>query len=127
MPYFPQYVNATLVEFANYRTFAAPQAAITAASGDVITVKGVINNTTTSVVTLPEVALGGPVVVKLAGVFGVQAPVTIIPTVVDTVAGCLIDGVGSITLHNAGDQVQLASDGLQWWTISKAHNTNDTW
>ena len=136
MPVFPQYENATLVQFANYVKTAltgSAGASIAANSGDVQIVEvNVANVSGVALITLPPVALGGPVVVKYSSNnheadFGSAAVVTVVPQVIDTVAGTLINGYGSITLTNIGDEVVLASDGVQWWTISKAHNTHDTY
>jgi len=134
MPYFPQYPNAALVEYANYRTLkqgthvTAGAVAVAALAGDVINNVVVSGDASTYTVTLPEVALGGPVLVKVTGVFGqVSNSVVIIPTVADTVAGCLIDGFGSISLIQPNALVLLASDGTQWWIISRSHQTTDTW
>jgi hypothetical protein len=143
MPYFPQYSGAKLVEFANYRTItqgtnvshtSATNLAVTANPGDVINNVVVSGDASAYVVTLPPVAQGGPVQVKVSGIFGqVSNSVTIIPQVVDTVAGCLIEGFGSITLtqptsaSGSGSSVVLASDGLQWWIISRAVSTLNTW
>lgn len=137
MPFWPQYANAVLVENANYRQLTQgthvnhssnPLAACAAASGDVINNVVASGDATAYTVTLPSVALGGPVCVKVTGVFGqVSNTVTIIPQVVDTVAGCLIDGFGSIQLIQPNALVVLASDGTQWWIISRSHQTTDTW
>ena len=136
MPVFPQYANAKLVEFANYVVTVlagSAGASITALAGDVQIIEvNAVNVSGNAKVTLPEVALGGPVLVKFSSNnhdadFGTAATITVIPTVADTVAGCLIDGNGSITLSNIGDQAVFASDGTNWWLISKAHNTHDTY
>lgn len=128
MPYFPQYENALLVEFANYRSIAAGTAAVTASAGDVVVVKQSANVSTATTVTLPSVSLGGPVLVKLVGTFGTGAACHVVPAPQDVTATTevTIDGFNSVTLNNAGDQVVLASDGANWWLISKAHNTHDT-
>lgn len=137
MPVFPQYQNSLLVESANYRQLtqgthvshtANPLAACTAACGDVINNVVVSGDATAYTVTLPSVATGGPVLVKVTGTFGqVSNTVTIIPQVVDTVAGALIDGFGSIQLIQPNASVLLASDGTNWWIISRSHQTTDTW
>lgn len=134
MPYFPQYGNAVLVESANYRVFTqgthvtAGAVAIAAASGDVIINKVAAGDASTFTVTLPPVALGGPVAVKMTGARGnVSNTILVIPQVADTVAGCLIDGFGSITLLQVPEEFVLASDGAQWWSVSKFHLTTSTW
>ena len=135
MPVFPQYQSALLVQAGNYRLFtqgttvAAGVVTIAAACGDIITNKVVAGDASTYNVTLPSVALGGPVVVKVTGLIQGNASNTmvVVPQVVDTVAGCKIDGFGSISLVYPGDLYVLASDGTQWWTVSKAHTTTQTW
>lgn len=135
MPAWPQYMNSQLVEFANYRTFtqgtsvAAGNVAVAANPGDVIVNNVQAGDASTYTVTLPSVALGGPVEVKVVGAFGnVSNSVIIIPQVVDTVAGCQIDKTwNSLKLIQPNSSVVLASDGTQWWTIASRHNTVDTW
>ncbi len=134
MPVFPQYQNALIVQAGNYRLFtqgttvAAAPRAIAAAAGDIITNKVVTGDATVYTVTLPSVALGGPVVVKVTGFQGQASnQVIVIPQVVDTVAGCLIDGFGSVNVQYPGDCYVFASDGTQWWCISKFHTTTQTW
>ncbi len=136
MPNFPQYQNAALVAYATYSTTVltgSSGATITALAGSVVVVEvNAVNVSGTATVTLPEVALGGPVCVKFASTaegtaHGTAAQVTIIPTTVDTVAGCKIDGFGSVTLTALGDVVTLASDGTNWWLIDRFHNTIETW
>lgn len=143
MPYFPQYQNAVLVDNANYVQLtqgthvshtANPLAAYSANPGDIVTNVVVAGDATPYIITLPSVALGGPVMVKVQGAFGqVSNSVLIIPQVVDTVAGCKIEGFGSLkliqplTAAGTGTSIVLASDGLQWWIISRAFNTTDTW
>lgn len=127
----------SLCEGANYRLLTQgtgvnhssnPLAACAAASGDFITNKVVAGDATAYTVTLPFVANGGPVVVKVIGQFGcVSNTVTIIPQVADTVAGTLIDGFGSIQLVQPNALVALVSDGAQWWIVSRSHQTTDTW
>lgn len=134
MPVWPQYINADLVEAANYRVFTqgtsvtAGAQAIAANPGDVIINKVTAGDASTYTVTLPPVSQGGPVCVKMTGAPGnVSNTMIVIPQVVDTVAGCLIDGFGSIKLLQVPEEYILASDGTNWWTVSKAHNTNVTW
>ena len=137
MPDFPQYQNAALVEYANYRATVltgSAGASISANPGDVILVEvNAVNVSGTAAVRLPAVALGGPVLVKFTSTnantaFGTAAVVTIAPAVADVQAATevTIDGRNSIQLNNLGDQVVLASDGTNWWIIDKAHNTHDT-
>lgn len=120
MPQFPQYPNALLVESANYRTGLDANA--TAAAGDVC----VFTPTAARVLTLPAVAAGGPVCVVLAGTFGAGFGVKIVPSDSSQIEGIATGPVGSVLLNNAGDQVVLASDGTNWWAISKSHNTHDS-
>jgi hypothetical protein len=143
MPTYPQYANSQLVEYGNYLYLtqgtgvshsANPEATCAAAPGDIIINEVASGDATAYTVTLPEVALGGPVEVKVvaksgaaAGFGNVSNTVTIIPTVADTVAGCLIDGWGSIQLIQPNASVVLASDGTNWWIISRSHQTTDTW
>jgi hypothetical protein len=136
MPYFPQYQNAVLVEWANYVTTVltgSTGATISANAGDCQIIEvNAVNVSGTAKVTLPSVALGGPVLVKFASTaegtaHGTAAVVTIIPQVVDTVAGCKIDGFGSITLTALGDTLVLASDGTNWWAVNKFINSIETW
>jgi hypothetical protein len=140
MPSFPQYPNAVLVEAANYRQLtqgthvAAGAVAVAANAGDIINNVVAAGDASTYTVTLPPAALGGPVLVKVSGQFGcVSNSVVIIPQVADTVAGTKIEGFGSIkliqplTAAGTGTSVLLASDGTQWWIISRAFNTTDTW
>ncbi len=140
MPSFPQYPNAVLVEAANYRQLTqgtnvtAGAVAVAANAGDIINNVVAAGDASTYTVTLPPVVLGGPVLVKVSGKFGnVSNSVVIIPQVADTVAGTKIEGFGSIkliqplTAAGTGTSVLLASDGTQWWIISRAFNTTDTW
>jgi hypothetical protein len=132
---FPQYANAALVTTANYRTFTqgthvtAGAVAIAANPGDVIINQVASGDASTYTVTLPPVAQGGPVEVKVVGVVGQASnSVVIIPQVVDTVAGCKIDQQwNSLALIQPNSNVVLASDGTNWWLISSKHNTQDTW
>jgi hypothetical protein len=136
MPDFPQYQNAALVEYANYRSTVltgSAGATIAANPGDVILVEvNAANVSGTAAVRLPSVTLGGPVLVKFTSTvtttFGTAALVTIAPAVADVQAATevTIDGRNSLQLNNLGDQVVLASDGTNWWIIDKAHNTHDT-
>ena len=137
MPDFPQYQNAALVEYANYRQLnltGSTGGSITANPGDVINVTvNAVNVSGTATVTLPSVLLGGPVLVKFTHTngntaFGSAAIVRILPATADVNAPTevTIDGYNSLTLNNLGDQVLLASDGTNWWIIDKAHNTHDT-
>lgn len=137
MPYFPQYQNAQLVEYANYRSFVktgSSALAVAANSGDAILVEvNAVNVSGLTTVTLPSVALGGPVLVKFTSsnantAFGSAATVAIVPAAADVAAATevTIDGHNSILLNNLGDQVVLASDGSNWWIIDKYHNTHDT-
>ena len=137
MPDFPQYQNAALVEYANYRQLnltGSTGGSITANPGDVINVTvNAVNVSGTATVTLPSVLLGGPVLVKFAGdgntTFGSAAIVRVLPATADVNAATevTIDGYNSLTLTNVSDQVLLASDGSNWWIIDKAHNTHDTY
>src|ERR1035437_3459498 len=133
MPDFPQYQNAALVTYANYRTFlltGSAGATIAANSGDVILVEvEAVNVSGTAVVTLPSVVLGGPVLVKVVSgnhdtAFGTAARVRVQPATADVVT---IDGFNTLVLQNLGDQAVFASDGVNWWIIDKAHNTVDSW
>jgi hypothetical protein len=140
VPYFPQYSSATLVEYANYRslTQASGVTAYSANSGDFFTNSVLAGDATAYVITLPSVALGGPVAVKMAGVPGnVSNTVTVAVLGADYAAGCRIGGTGGYgsvkLIHNAasgqldGPLLILASDGTNWWIVSKAHSTVDTW
>jgi hypothetical protein len=123
---FPQYQNAAYVGYANYRT--GLDANVTATEGDVLEFTPTANRTAT----LPPVASGGPVLVRLGGTFGAGNFVRVVLSASDLASGVTIDGgakgpVNSIQLNNAGDQVVLASDGSNWWQINKCHNTHDTW
>lgn len=131
---FPAYGQSVNVTGGNIRvltqgtTVAAGTVAVAAAAGDVIINKVVSGDASTYNVTLPPVALGGPVVIKVTGLQGQASnKVVVVPQVVDTVAGCLIDGFGSIAAQYPGDVYVLASDGTQWWAISKFHTTTQTW
>lgn len=141
MPNFPQYQNAFLAEYATYRQLtqgthvshtANPATPCFANPGDVITNVVVAGDSTAYTVYLPAVTTGGPVIVKVTGV---PAPtgntVTISPLVSDTVAGVLIDGWANVVIANtAGGSnatVTFASDGSNWWIVSKSHSTTETW
>lgn len=136
MPDFPQYQNGVLVEYATYTTTVltgSAGATIAANSGDVRVIQvNAVNVSGTATITLPSVALGGPVLVKFTSndhdtAFGTAARVKIVPAAADVTAGALIDGYGSVTLQNLGDQAVFASDGTNWWVIDKSHNTTDSW
>lgn len=134
MPTWPQPQTALLVESANFRQLlqgthvAAGTVAVAAAAGDVINNVVVAGDASTYNVTLPPVNTGGPVAVKVTGVVGqVSNSVVIVPQVADTVAGCLIDGFGSIKLIQPNALLVLVSDGAQWWIVSRSHQTTDTW
>jgi len=137
MPDFPQYQNAELVEYASYKTTVltgSSGASITANPGDVIVVEVNVQNVSgTATVTLPAVALGGPVLVKFSStaagtVHGTAAVVSVVPAAADVTAGAKIDGsYGSVQLNNIADQVLFASDGTNWWIIDKYHNTHDSY
>ena len=138
MPDFPQYSQAALVPYANYRSTVltgSAGATIAANPGDVILVEvNAVDVSGTATVRLPSVALGGPVLVKFTSsnantAFGSAAVVSIAPAVADVQAATevTIDGRNSVTLNNLGDQAVLASDGSNWWVIDKSHNTHDTW
>lgn len=135
MPNFPQYANASLVEYANFRSLVltgSTGGSIAANSGDVILVEvNGVNVSGTGAVTLPPVALGGPVLVKYVSTkgktdFGSAVIVTVTPAATDVTAGVTVDGYYNLTLNNIGDQVLVASDGSNWWIIDAKHNTHDT-
>lgn len=113
MPIFPQYQNAVLVENAN---IVAKTASYTAVSGDF----AIVSPAAATVVTLPGVALGGPVAVKnLTGAYAVT---------VKSADGSTIDGIAGTTgfaLAKAYDTVVLVSDGSNWWSISGNLATNE--
>ena len=137
MPNFPQYQNAALVTYSNYRPFVlsgSAGATIAANAGDVILVQvNAINVSGVAAVRLPPVALGGPVLVKftstVTNTFGTAATVTVAPALADVQASTevTIDGRNAITLNNLGDEAVFASDGSNWWIIDKSHNTHDTY
>lgn len=136
MPTYPQYANAVLVTAANFvKTVltGSAGASISANSGDVQIIEvNAVNVSGTAVVTLPAAALGGPVLVKFSHsngntAFGTAARVRVAPNAADTAAGTLIDGFGTVIIQNLGDQLLLASDGVQWWSIEKELNTAETW
>jgi hypothetical protein len=138
MPDFPQYQNAQLVTYANYRPFlltGSAGATINANSGDCILVQvNAVNVSGVASVRLPSVALGGPVLVKFTSTnantaFGSAATVTVAPALTDVQAATevTIDGRNAITLNNLGDECVFASDGSNWWIIDKSHNTHDTY
>lgn len=140
MPVFPQYQNATLVANANYRslTQASGTTAYSANPGDFFTNSVLAGDATAYVITLPAVVTGGPVAVKLAGVPGNVSNTVVVQILgADYAAGSRIGGTGgygSIKLVHDGAAGQLdgpllilASDGTNWWIVSKAHSTVDTW
>lgn len=113
MPNFPQYQNATLVEYGSYFTHSATaSAAVTAASGDV----HIFNTAATgNTLALPLIALGGPV-----KVVNIHATGTIIvsPNAADVSA--VVNGGASYTVPAAGTgaaatQATFVSDGLTNW------------
>lgn len=135
---FPQYQKAELVPSANYVITVLSDAdspvAIIAASGDVqiVEINSHVITDPVATITLPDVAVGGPVCVKLSSIapstyFGSLAQVNVVPAPEDVADAVLINGYGSISLRNIGDVAVFASDGAQWWTIGKSHNTHDTW
>lgn len=130
MPTFPQYQNAQLVEFANYRELTDSVAAVQANSGDIIEIQFSVNGTNTVTVTLPPIALGGPVLLRRKGKIGDNRTGTLIliPSPVDVANGIGIGAYGEITVVNGGDEIVVASDGATTWVpISKYHNTHDSW
>ena len=136
MPYFPQYSGGVLVPNANYVVTVltgSTGATISANSGDIQLVEvNAANVSGTATITLPSVALGGPVLVKFTTTaaltyFGTAARVKVVPNSVDATAGAKIDGFNSIVLQNLGDQAVFASNGTTWWIIDKTHNTIDSW
>lgn len=140
MPTFPQYQSAALVQAANYRnlTQASGVTAYSANAGDFFTNSVLAGDATGYVITLPAVVNGGPVAVKMSGVPGnVSNTITVQVLGSDYAAGCRIGGTGGYgslkLIHNAaatqldGPLVILASDGTNWWIVSKAHSTVDTW
>lgn len=108
MPYYPQYMNAQLVEYAN---FTVQTSAYTAKSGDFV-----LANATSAAftVTLPAVALGGPVTVKKTD--SASHTVTIVTADGSTIDG--LTGATGIGLAAQYDTVELASDGTNWWVVS---------
>ena len=140
MPTFPQPLTGILTEAANYRslTQASGTTAYSANSGDFFTNAVLAGDATAYVVTLPAASLGGVVAVKMSGVPGnVSNTVTVQVLGADFAAGSRIGGTGGYgslkLIHNAaatqldGPLVILASDGTNWWLVSKAHSTVDTW
>ena len=124
------YPNSLLVESSN---FVAKSAAYTAAAGDVV-----VGNTGTSgagsagtfIVTLPAVALGGPVTVlnvNSTTVGGTIYVVTADGSTIDTQGGTIGTTIALITpsvYGTAGADVGLrarntfASDGTSWWRVA---------
>jgi hypothetical protein len=125
MPHFPQYQNASLVTYSNYRKVSVNTAAN---PGDVIIATAAVT------ITLPPVAFGGPVLVKNGTAFGSGHAVTVNLAATDVTASVVLDAGaagtinGGLVLTNAGDQAVFASDGsTTWWIIDARHNTHDTW
>lgn len=112
MPYFPQYMNAELVGFANY---VAKTAAYTAAAGDFVEMTG----TAAVTVTLPPANTGGPVAVKQMVVGTTTGAVTVIASTSDGTA-TKIDGIAGttgVTITTQYTTVTFASDGTSWWRV----------
>lgn len=112
MPNDDQYINAGLVPFANFTAQAG--ASYTASNGDVV----LYTPTANSVVTLPAVALGGPVrVVNLAGTYTVT---------VKTADGSTVQGVAGTTGYvvpaggtgASSTHATFVSNGTNWFVIA---------
>jgi hypothetical protein len=115
MPYFPQYQNAVLVEYASFVTHSATSSsAATAASGDV----HVYNSAATGwPLTLPAVGLGGPV-----KVVNIHATGTVVVSPNET-SGVNVNGGASYTVPAgatgaAATSATFTSDGSANWYAS---------
>jgi hypothetical protein len=107
MPVYPQYSGAKLVEFANI--VAVTATTYSANPGDLVVHSG----TTSLTITLPAIAVGGPVGVKQLGTAG--AAVTIITT---EGTNSNIDGIVGTTGTTCSVQYSSAtfsSDGVSNW------------
>jgi hypothetical protein len=122
MPVFPQHSAAKLVEYANF--VSALDASYSANPGDFVEFEPSANR----VLTLPPAASGGPVGVQLGGTFGAGFTVQVVRAAGDTgvIKGLATGNATSVTLRNSGDNVVLTSDGTNWYAVSKAHNSADT-
>lgn len=109
-----QYSGARLVEFSN---FVKTNTGYTANAGDIVLCNaGTTGQAATFTVTLPAVALGGPVTVINADATTVGGTIT-----VKTADLSLIDnvvGTTGVTIAIAYNRNTFASDGTNWWRVA---------